>query len=110
MLCDRAPLQGAEQLARISTLAAQHQMIEVSGVDINQPRQVFSCPELSEPRFARLGDSTWALVAHEVLSEADLRRGLLHPENPMAGLPLSERIIAYGELGRQLVDNPGATP
>ncbi|MEO7587159.1 MAG: PHP domain-containing protein [Arachnia sp.] len=104
------PRNTAAQLERIAALAEAHDMIQVSGVDINQPRQVFSCPELSEPRFARLGDSTWALVAHEVLSEADPRRGLLHPENPMADLPLSERIIAYGELGRQLVDNPGATP
>ncbi|WP_233557801.1 PHP domain-containing protein [Tessaracoccus antarcticus] len=104
------PRNTAAQLGRISALADAHDMIQVSGVDINQPRQVFSCPELAEPRFAHLGDSTWALVAHEVLSDADPRRGLLHPENPMADLPLSERISAYGELGRQLVSDKGATP
>lgn len=102
------PRNTAEQLARLSGLAAQHQLIEVSGVDINQPRQVFSCPELAEPRFAHLNDSTWALVAHEELSEADPAQGLLHPDNPWAALPLAERIIRYGELGRRLVADKGA--
>ncbi len=104
------PRNTALQLERISELADAHHMIQVSGVDINQPRQVFSCPELAEPRFAHLNDSTWALVAHEELSEEDPTRGLLHPDNPMAGLPLSERIVAYGELGRRLVAETGATP
>lgn len=103
------PRNTAAQLERVSQLADAHDMVQVSGVDINQPRQVFSCPQLAEPRFAHLNDSTWALVAHEVLSEQDPRRGLLHPENPMAGLPLSERITAYGELGRRLVADQGAT-
>lgn len=102
------PRNTAEQLARISTLAAQHQMIEVSGVDINQPRQVFSCPELAQPRFAHLNDSTWALVAHEELSAKDPTKGFLHPENALAGMPLAERIVAYGELGRGLVADRGA--
>ncbi len=101
------PRNTPEQLQRVSALAAAHGMIEVSGVDINQPRQSFSCPELGEPRFAHLNDSTWALVAHEELSDADPTSGLLHPENPMAGLPLAERVIAYGELGRRLVTERG---
>ncbi len=104
------PRNSAAQLDRVAALADAHDMIQVSGVDINQPRQVFSCPELGEARFAHLNDSTWALVAHEVLSDADPRCGLLHRENPMAALPLAERIIAYGALGRQLVADQGATP
>lgn len=102
------PRNTADQLARISALAAEHQMIEVSGVDINQPRQVFSCPELAEPRFAHLGVSTWALVAHEELSATDSSQGLLHPGNPLADLPLADRVIRYGELGRELVARRGA--
>jgi len=103
------PRNTVEQLERISQLAAAHGMIEVSGVDINQPRQSFSCSQLAEPRFAHLNDSTWALVAHEELSTTDPAQGLLHPDNPLAGLPLAGRIIAYGELGRQLVADRGAT-
>lgn len=101
------PRNTAEQLARLSALARKYQLIEVSGVDINQPRQSFSCPELAEPRFAHLGDSTWALVAHEELSTTNPSDGLLHPENPLADLPLAERIVAYGDRGRQLVAERG---
>ncbi len=104
------PRNTDEQLERVSRLADAHGMIEVSGVDINQPRQSFSCPQLAEPRFAHLNDSTWAMVAHEELSSADPRRGLLHPENPLAGLPLAERITAYGDMGRQLVKDRPSTP
>lgn len=102
------PRNTPEQLERVSRLASENGLIEVSGVDINQPRQVFSCPELSEPRFAHLNTSTWAMVAHEMLSNADLTLGLLHPGNPLAALPLDERIARYGKAGPELV--AGAEP
>lgn len=102
------PRNTVEQLERISRLAADNGLIEVSGVDINQPRQSFECPELSEPRFAHLNQSTWAMVAHEMLSNHDLTLGLLHPGNPLANRPLSTRIARYGEAGPKLV--AGADP
>lgn len=97
------PRNTAEQLDRISALAAANHLIEVSGVDINQPRQTFDCPELAEPRFAHLNTSTWAMVAHETLSNHDPSLGLLHPDNPLAGLPLAERVTRYGQAGPRLV-------
>ena len=102
------PRNSAEQLERISKLAAANGLIEVSGVDINQPRQTFDCPELSEPRFAYLNTSTWAMVAHETLSNHDLTLGLLHPANPLADLPLVERVARYGEAGPRLVAGEAA--
>lgn len=102
------PRNTPEQLERVSRLASENGLIEVSGVDINQPRQVFACPELSEPRFAHLNTSTWAMVAHEMLSNADVTLGLLHPHNPLAELPLNERIERYGKAGPELV--AGAEP
>lgn len=102
------PRNTPEQLDRVSRLASANGLIEVSGVDINQPRQVFACPELSEPRFAHLNTSTWAMVAHEELSNHDRSLGLLHPDNPLAGEPLAERINRYGKAGPELV--AGADP
>lgn len=96
------PRNSVEQLDRLARLCAQHGLIEVSGVDINQPRQRFDCPQLSNARFAHLNTSTWALVAHEVLAE-DARHGLLSPDNPLADLPLLERLERYGQWGRRLV-------
>ena len=102
------PRNTTRQLERISQLAASNGLIEVSGVDINQPRQRFECPELSEPRFAYLNTSTWAMVAHEMLSNHDVSLGLLHPGNPLADQPLAVRIARYGAAGPRLV--AGADP
>lgn len=102
------PRNSVEQLERISSLATEHGLIEVSGVDINQPRQVFSCPELREARFDHLNTSTWALVVHEELSNHDAELGLLHPDNPLAGLPLAQRVARYGAEGPALM--AGASP
>ena len=76
--------------------------MEISGVDINSPRQSFNCPELVRPEFAHLIDTTWALIAHEKLVDADERLGLFHAANPLAARPLAERIRAYAEVGKSL--------
>lgn len=76
--------------------------MEISGVDINSSRQSFSCPEILEPEFHHLIDTTWALIAHEKLAGVDRRLGLFSPENPLAGQPLSTRIARYAEAGRSL--------
>jgi len=94
------PRNTLAQLQRVQALCAQHGFMEISGVDINSPRQSFNCPELTRPEFSHLLDATWALIAHETLVEEDQRRGLFHPANPLAGLPLAERIQEYAALGR----------
>lgn len=96
------PRNTAEQLDRLARLCAKHALVEVSGVDINQPRQKFDCPELGEPRFKHLNTATWALVAHETLADAAPRLGLLSPENPLAEHPVLDRVVRYGELGQRL--------
>jgi len=94
------PRNTLAQLQRIQRLCAEHGFMEISGVDINSPRQSFNCPELIRPEFAHLLDATWALIAHERMVESDERRGLFHPANPLAGLTLAERIREYARIGR----------
>lgn len=97
------PRNTAEQMARLARLAADNGLLEVSGVDINTPRQQFNCPELQRPELAHLNDATWAMVAHEQLAEADLALALFADDNPLAGLPLTERVQRYSRLGRGIV-------
>lgn len=97
------PRNTDEQLARIHELASSHGLLEISGVDINQPRQSFACPELRRPEFASLNDATWALVAHEVLSDSDPSLALL-PAGRATTQQLDARIAAYAPLGRALAD------
>ena len=94
------PRNTAAQLARLRGLCEQHGLMEISGVDINSSRQTFSCPEVLQPSMSRLIDTTWALVAHEKLSGLDPALGLFAPGNPLAGLPLAQRIDRYAAVGR----------
>lgn len=97
------PRNTAAQMERVARLAAEHGLLEVSGVDINTPRQVFNCPELQRPELGHLNDATWAMVAHEQLAEADGALGLFAAASPLAGLSLGERVSRYAELGCGLV-------
>lgn len=97
------PRNTAEQMARLAKLAADNGLLEVSGVDINTPRQVFNCPELQRQELAHLNDATWAMVAHERLAEVDLDLALFSPANPLAALPLAERVAAYSAVGKDIV-------
>jgi hypothetical protein len=106
------PRNTAAQLERVRRLCGERGLMQISGVDINSPRQSFNCPELRRPEFAHLGDSTWALVAHERLSSADAKAGIFAAGNPLAALPLEERLAAYAKAGRALdparPEEPGA--
>ena len=101
------PRNTPEQLRRIHTLAEAHGMLEISGVDINQPRQSFNCPELRRPEFADLNEATWALVAHEALTAVDPALHLLGEGRPTPK-QLAERIRAYAPLGRAFADGADA--
>jgi len=102
------PRNSLAQLERVRRLCAEHGLMEISGVDINSPRQSFTCPEVLQPEFVHLVDATWALIAHEKLQAVGDRFGLFHHGNPLAELPLAERIGAYAAIGRRIdARNPG---
>ena len=54
-----------EQLARIRHLCDENGMLQISGEDINSPRQSFVIRAMEDPLFANLIDSTWMLIEHE---------------------------------------------
>ncbi len=53
------------QLNRLRALCEQYGMTQISGEDINSPRQKFIIEKLKEPRFDNLIKSTWDLIKHE---------------------------------------------
>ncbi|MDR1929676.1 MAG: PHP domain-containing protein [Treponema sp.] len=102
------PRNTKAQLERIHKLCQTHGFIEISGVDINSPRQSFNCPEIRRSEFAMLIDSTWALAAHELRCAESGGEGLFNPASPLASKPLNERIGIYAEAGRRAVKERGA--
>lgn len=53
------------QLARIRRLCDENGLFQVSGEDINSPRQSFIIRAMENPMFKNLIDATWALIRHE---------------------------------------------
>ena len=54
-----------EQLERLRGLCDQYGMFQISGEDINTPRQSFIIRAMENPMFKNLIDATWKLIEHE---------------------------------------------
>ena len=54
-----------EQLRRVRALCEKHGFFQISGEDINSPRQSFICEAQRNPEFANLYESTMTLNRHE---------------------------------------------
>ncbi|MBQ1264192.1 MAG: PHP domain-containing protein, partial [Oscillospiraceae bacterium] len=54
-----------EQLARLRRLCEEHDLFQVSGEDINSPRQSFIIRAMENPMFSNLLEATWKLIEHE---------------------------------------------
>ena len=53
------------QLERLRGLCDQYGMFQISGEDINSPRQSFIIKAMENPMFQNLIDATWKLIEHE---------------------------------------------
>ena len=61
-----------EQLARLTKLCEDHGFFQISGEDINSPRQSFRCKALDDPAFGHLIDATYTLIGYETMASEDM--------------------------------------
>lgn len=54
-----------QQLTRLRGLCEQFHIFQVSGEDVNSPRQSFIIKAMENPAFSNLIDATWKLIDHE---------------------------------------------
>ena len=54
-----------QQLTRLRKLCDDYGMFQISGEDINSPRQSFVIKAMENPLFQNLIDATWKLIEHE---------------------------------------------
>ena len=54
-----------EQLDNVMSLCKKYGFFEISGEDINSPRQSFICKQLAQPEFSHLIKATWTLIERE---------------------------------------------
>jgi len=83
------------QLVRVRELCDRHGFFQISGEDINQPRQPFICTAMRDPFFANLYDAAWALIGHERLATKSLSRGFFAPKTCRDYPDLAGRVQAY---------------
>ncbi|MEI6131849.1 MAG: PHP domain-containing protein [Bacillota bacterium] len=89
-----------EQLQRVKALCEEHQFFQISGEDINSPRQTFVCEAQRSPEFSNLIDATWALIGHEKAATKDLKKAFFYEETVEKIPVLNERIEAYKIIGK----------
>jgi hypothetical protein len=93
-----------KQLKRVKDLCCKYDFFQVSGEDINSPRQPFVCTAMRDREFENLVDSTWALVGHEKAATDDIRHGMFSRETISKFPDLDERIRIYKEIGLSSVN------
>jgi hypothetical protein len=96
------PRNTIQQLERVQRLCHQYDLMEISGVDINHPRQSFNCPIIMKSQFSHLVDMTWALIAHEKLAHFNPVYALFHERNPFFSKTLKNRLKIYSLIGRAI--------
>lgn len=87
------------QLERVKTLCDKYELFQISGEDINSPRQKFICEALKNEAFKNLTDATWALIGHEKAAAENLENGMFSAISDKKFMDLHERIQYYKNIG-----------
>ena len=86
-----------EQLDRVRCLCEKMNLLQISGEDINSPRQSFICQKLKSPDYANLIDTTWALIGHE---RSEKQSGLYSEQSRTLFPDLDQRISYFKKKGK----------
>lgn len=81
-----------EQLARLRELCERYELFQISGEDINSPRQDFICHAMENPVFENLIRATWALIVHERVANGHPERGFFGSETVKRFPDIKERV------------------
>ncbi len=87
------------QTERLRALASANGFFEISGEDINSPRQSFVCMAQRDPAFDHLYDATWALIAHENLTTENPEKGFFAAEAVKNYPDIAARTAVFAKIG-----------
>jgi hypothetical protein len=90
-----------EQLKKVMGLCERYDLFQISGEDINSPRQSFICESLAKEEFSHLFDSTWALIGHEKAATENINKGMFSKETIKKYPELDERIKYYAQFNKK---------
>lgn len=86
------------QLEKIKSLCEKYDLFQISGEDINSPRQSFICEAMRDGFFSNLIDATWALIGHERQASIDLDKNMFSDKITRVYPDLAQRINYYKTL------------
>ena len=77
-----------DQLRRVRSMCDLYGLFQISGEDINSPRQKFICEAQRNPEFSNLHDATLRLIRHEAEATEDITKAMFYVpgETVSAGL------------------------
>lgn len=87
------------QLNRVIRLCEKYAFLQISGEDINQPRQSFICAQLKKPQFSHLIDTTWALVGHEISMTQNKQKGMFSDHIDLNMQQIKQRVQTFKKIG-----------
>jgi hypothetical protein len=88
------------QLQKVMFLCRKYDFFQISGEDINSPRQPFICEALNNPEFKHLIESTWALIGHEKSATKSINSGMFSKDIMDKYPRLETRVKIFAEVGR----------
>ncbi|ACM59812.1 PHP domain-containing protein [Caldicellulosiruptor bescii] len=94
------------QLKRVKNLCEKYNFLQISGEDINSPRQSFICEALNQDEFKHLIDTTWALIGHEMMATEDKELGFFSEKMQEKFPNLRERIEYFKNIGIKMWAKP----
>lgn len=89
------------QLEKIKSLCDKYKLFQISGEDINSPRQAFICQAMKDKFFGNLIDATWALIGHERQASIDLKESMFSADTIKFYPDLNERIAHFKNLANK---------
>ncbi|WP_045174189.1 PHP domain-containing protein [Anaerocellum danielii] len=94
------------QLKRVKYLCDRYNFLQISGEDINSPRQSFICGALKQDEFKHLIDTTWALIGHEIMATEDKELGFFSDKMQEKFPDLNDRIEYFKNIGLKMWSIP----
>lgn len=89
-----------EQLQRLMKLCKENDLFEISGEDINSPRQAFINDKIKEAPFKHLVTATWTLIGHEKEATKCLENGMFTEKTINKYPTIDERIEYFSACGQ----------
>jgi len=89
----------AEQLARLIGMCRENGFFQISGEDINSPRQSFICEALNNPAYSHLMTATYALIGSELAGTENIENAMFSDATKAKYPDLDERTAVYAKIG-----------